>query len=66
MVNILFTVLRDRRVKEICNALGMEQKEFVKLMHITGFSKIFKNYKYSQSIEKVVTISELENKKDGN
>jgi hypothetical protein len=44
----------------------MEQKEFVKLMHITGFSKIFKNYKYSQSIEKVVTISELENKKDGN
>jgi hypothetical protein len=67
MVNILFTMLRDgKSEREICNALGMEQKEFVKLMHITGFSKIFKNYKYSQSIEKVVTISELENKKDGN
>jgi hypothetical protein len=60
-------MLRDgKSEREICNALGMEQKEFVKLMHITGFSKIFKNYKYSQSIEKVVTISELENKKDGN
>ena len=67
MVNILFSMLRDgKSEREICGALGMEQKEFVKLMHITGFSKIFKNYKYSQSIEKVITIEELEKKSDGN
>lgn len=65
--NIIFSMLRDgKSEREICQALGMEQKEFVKMMHITGFSKIFKNYQYSKSIAKVVTMDELEDKKDGN
>ena len=39
---------------EICEKLGMEQRELVKLKYITGFAKIFKNYKYSAAVEKVV------------
>ena len=54
-VNIVFNMLRDgKSEREICEALGFEQKEFVKLKYITGFAKIFKNYKYSAAVEKVV------------
>lgn len=34
--------------------VGLEQKELVKLKYVTGFDKIFKNYKYNAAIEKVV------------
>lgn len=55
MVNILFNMLKDGKSEcEICEELGFEQKEFVKLKYITGFAKIFKNYKYSAAVEKVV------------
>lgn len=54
-VNIVFNMLKDgKSEREICEALGFEQKEFVKLKYITGFAKIFKNYKYSSAVEKVV------------
>ena len=54
-VNIVFNMLKDgKSEREICEALGFEQKEFVKLKYITGFAKIFKNYKYSAAVEKVV------------
>ncbi len=54
-VNIIFNMLRDgKSEREICEALGFEQKEFVKLKYITGFAKIFKDYKYSASVTKVV------------
>jgi ParB-like chromosome segregation protein Spo0J len=33
----------------ICNELGMEPEELLKLKHITGFSKLFKNTEYSRS-----------------
>ena len=33
----------------ICNHLGMEADEIVRLKHITGFSKLFKNAEYSKS-----------------
>ena len=33
----------------ICNHLGMEADEIVRLKHITGFSKLFKNSEYSKS-----------------
>ena len=33
----------------ICNHLGMEADEIVRLKHITGFSKLFKNTEYSKS-----------------
>jgi hypothetical protein len=31
---------------DICNELGMEAEELVKLKHLTGFSKLFKDAKY--------------------
>ncbi len=33
----------------ICNHLGMEADEIVRLKHITGFSKLFKDTEYSKS-----------------
>ena len=33
----------------ICNHLGMEADEIVRLKHITGFSKLFANTEYSKS-----------------
>lgn len=54
-VNIVFNMLKDgKSEREICEALGFEQKEFVKLKYITGFAKIFKDYRYSAAVEKVV------------
>ena len=40
--------------REICEKVGLEQKELVKLKFVTGFAKIFKDYKYNAAIEKVV------------
>lgn len=55
MVNIVFNMLRDGvSEREICDKVGLEQKELVKLKYVTGFAKIFKNYKYNAAIEKVV------------
>ncbi len=33
----------------ICNELGMEPEELVRLKHITGFSKLFKDTKYKRA-----------------
>jgi ParB-like chromosome segregation protein Spo0J len=35
----------------ICNELGMEPEELLKLKHITGFSKLFDNVEYAQAWE---------------
>lgn len=52
MVNIVFNMLRDGvSEREICEKVGLEQKELVKLKYVTGFAKIFKNYKYNAAIE---------------
>ena len=32
----------------VCNELGMEPEELLRLKHITGFSKLFENSKYSK------------------
>ncbi|MDI9256336.1 IbrB-like domain-containing protein [Flavobacterium sedimenticola] len=34
---------------DICNELGMEPEELLKLKHITGFSKLFKDKEFTQS-----------------
>ena len=34
---------------DICNELGMSVEELIKLKHITGFSKLFADQKYSKS-----------------
>jgi len=36
---------------EICNELGMEAEELLRLKHITGFSKLFENTEYKSSWE---------------
>ena len=33
----------------ICNKLGMEPEELIKLKHVTGFSKLFQNTEYSRA-----------------
>lgn len=35
--------------EDICNHLGMEPEEILKLKHITGFSKLFQDVEYSKS-----------------
>lgn len=36
---------------DICNEMGMEADELVRLKHITGFSKLFENVEYAQAWE---------------
>ncbi|MCP4261532.1 MAG: ParB-like nuclease domain-containing protein [Planctomycetes bacterium] len=36
---------------EICNELGMEPEEILRLKHITGFSKLFKDAEYKKAWE---------------
>lgn len=60
MVNIVFDMMKDgKSEREICEKLGMEQREFVKLKYITGFAKIFKNYEYSKAVDKVVSVKSM-------
>lgn len=52
MFNILHSMLKKGcSEREICEKLGLEQREYQKLMHITGFAKLFTDYKYSQAID---------------
>ena len=34
--------------KDVCNELGMEPEELVRLKHITGFSRLFENAEYTK------------------
>lgn len=36
---------------QICNELGMEPEELLKLKHVTGFSKLFENTEYAKAWE---------------
>jgi hypothetical protein len=36
---------------EICNHLGLEPEELLKLKHITGFSALYKDAEYSKAWE---------------
>lgn len=50
MGNMVFEMLQNGWTdEEICNHLGMEPEEILKLKHITGFSKLFKDAEYNQS-----------------
>ncbi len=37
--------------EDICNHLGMEPEEILKLKHITGFSKLFQDVNFNKSWE---------------
>lgn len=52
MVNIIYNMIKEGKSEyEICNKLGMEPRELVRLKYITGFAKMFKNYEYEKAIE---------------
>lgn len=50
MANMVFSMLDQGWTDEaICNELGMEADELVRLKHVTGFSKLFANAEYSRA-----------------
>ena len=50
MSNIVFSMLdAGMSDSEICNELGMEAEELIKLKHITGFSKLFEDVEYRRA-----------------
>lgn len=52
MGNIVFKMLDEGMSDaEVCNELGMEPEELLKLKHITGFSKLFKDAEYRKAWE---------------
>lgn len=52
MGNMVFEMLENGWTEtEICNHLGMEPEEILKLKHITGFSRLFENVNYQKSWE---------------
>lgn len=52
MSNLVFRMLDNGwKDSEICNELGMEAEELIRLKHITGFSKLFESVEYRQAWE---------------
>lgn len=50
MSNMVYEMLKNGWTDhDICNELGMEPEELLKLKHITGFSKLFKDKEFSQA-----------------
>lgn len=50
MSNMVFNMLQNGwKDHDICNELGMEPEELLRLKHITGFSKLFADKQYSES-----------------
>jgi len=52
MSNLIFNMLENGwSDAEICNHIGLEPEELLKLKHITGFSKLFENVEYQKAWE---------------
>ncbi len=50
MANMVFKMLDNGWTdSEVCNALGLEADELLRLKYITGFAKLFENTDYSRS-----------------
>lgn len=50
MANMVFKMLEEGwDDADICNELGMEAEELIRLKHITGFSKLFQNVEYQKA-----------------
>lgn len=50
MSNMVFQMLENGMSDEdICNELGMEAEELVRLKHITGFAKLFEDVQYNRA-----------------
>lgn len=52
MASMVFSMLENGWSDEaICNELGLEPDELIRLKHVTGFSKLFENVEYRRSWE---------------
>ena len=52
MSNLVFKMLDEGMSDaDVCNELGMEPEELLKLKHLTGFSKLFKDTEYKKAWE---------------
>lgn len=52
MSSMVFKLLdQGWKDEEICNQLGMEPEELLKLKYVTGFAKLFENTEYKQAWE---------------
>jgi ParB-like chromosome segregation protein Spo0J len=52
MSNMVFKMLENGwKDNDICNELGMQPEELLKLKHITGFSKLFESVEYKKAWE---------------
>jgi ParB-like chromosome segregation protein Spo0J len=52
MANMVFKMLEQGwKDEQICNQIGLEAEELLRLKHITGFSKLFENQEYSTAWE---------------
>ena len=52
MSNMVFEMLDNGwKDEDICNELGMEAEELLRLKHITGFSKLFEDVEYKKAWE---------------
>lgn len=50
MANMVFKMLESGMDDAaVCNELGMEEEELVRLKHVTGFSKLFENVRYKRA-----------------
>lgn len=50
MANMVFSMLENGwEDHDICNELGMESEELLRLKHITGFSKLFEGISYQKA-----------------
>ena len=50
MGNMVYEMLRNgMKDADICNELGLEPEELLKLKHITGYSKLYRDHAYSNA-----------------
>lgn len=68
MSGMVFSMLEQGCTDEqICNDLGMEPEELVKLKYVTGFAKLFENVEYKKAWQTRRQIKlQMEYKKHGN
>jgi len=66
MSNIVFSMLAEGRSEaEICNTLGLEAEELLKLKYITGFAKLYENAEYSKAWKSKAMILAEKEQRDG-
>ncbi len=52
MANLVFSLIEGGwSDSEVCNEIGLEAEEMVRLKYITGFAKLFENVEYSKAWE---------------